>query len=238
MSLKISIDASAYTRDLKRLERKLFPDAVRATLNDMAKKAAIAQRGMIKKKFTVRNKFVLNSIVPKGEGRFGLIPKSNSSVHTMRAFSGTLQPYMLDQERGFSKSDLSIPTYAKGRMGGTFKGKVRGPAKMKKIKQGPVRRIKGLDLKASKGPARTKQAVAMLSRQGYRGFLKLDRSDGWHEGYYKMTATKVNLVRSTAVKRKRYSKREWHKPAIAMVTKPTVMTALWERQARALLRKL
>ena len=238
MALQISIDSSEYTKMLKRLDRKLFPDAVRGTLNDIAKKAAISQRGQIKKVFTVRNKYVVGSIRPHGNRPYGLIPTSNSNIHGMNAFSGTHLQYMADQEKGFTKTDPSIPTYKKGRMGGTFKGRVKGPVKMRKIKRSEVKRVKDLGLRGRQGSTRTKQAVAMLARQGFRGYLKLGKQDGWNEGYYRMTKTKIDLVRSTKHSKLRFRKREWHRPAIDRVAKKSVVDVLWARQARKLIAKL
>jgi hypothetical protein len=238
MTLKISIDASEYTRQLKRLDRKLFPTAVRNTLNQMALKGALSQRGEIKKVFTTRNRYVTGSIIPNVGKRYGFIPTSNNNIHGMNAFTGTRQQYMADQERGFSRANPSIPTYLGGRMGGVWQGKVRGVAKMKAIKRLGAKRVRDLGLNGSSGETRTKQAIAMLSRQGYRGFLKLGINDGWNEGYYKMTATKIKFVRSTEFKNKRYKARPWHRPAINRVTKKSVIDFIWGREARVLMGKL
>jgi len=238
MTLQITIDDSEYTKGLKRFKDTLYPMAVRSTLNSVAVRAGESQRLQLRKTFHIRNRWSEGSIVPVRGKSYGLIPPGKTDVNRMNSFSGTRQEYLADQEKGFSRSGPSIPSYKRARMGGSLSGKLRPLAKMKKIRSQGVKRVRDYKLKGKSAKTRTKQLIAMLSREKYRGFIRLYAGDGWGEGYYRLSGRRVDFVRSRRFERKRYRARPWHVPAVSRVAQRHVFDSIWARHAKATLSKL
>lgn len=238
MTLRITIDSSEYTKGLKRFKATLFPQAARETLNSVAKFAAFTQKNQLRRDFHLRNRWSEGSIVPSRGRNYGLIPPHKTDLSKMHSFSGTRQPYLADQESGYSRKDPSIPHYGKARKGGAFSGRVRPFAKMRKMKSRGVKRVRDYDLKGKSAKTRTRQLIAMLSRENYRGFIRLYDSDGWTPGYYRLTKRRVDFIRSRRFERKSYRARPWHAPAIARATRKPVYDALWAKHAKRALSKL
>lgn len=122
---------------------KVFDDAVRYILNEMAIASAEYQRHRINDgRFTIRNKYTERSIYPKaktgmsnfsGGSGLGLISPGRTNWRTMYSEAGTIQPYMAEQETGYNRMDPMVPT-PMARIGRNSRKRIQKKGKLKALR--------------------------------------------------------------------------------------------------------
>jgi len=178
MAKNISLDP----RTVKKLERALktlntrgVVFAQRNTLNDLAFKARDKGREEISDNFTERNKFTRNSLrVRKAQGR------------DLVSVMGSTQQYLADQEEGFTRSPIGIPTSAAAGQSGNKRTKV-----VKKINRRNSVRFKRRNIKAANNKQLVAAQIALAKRDGERfAFLSINKA----EGIYKINKSNIRMI--------------------------------------------
>lgn len=153
-------------RDLELFAKKAIPYAARETLNSLAFEQQRNWQGELKKSFILRNQFTVRSI--RVERARGL------NIRTMEARTGTIAPYLADQEEG--------ATHVKrGKHGEPLPAAAPGARKSRKRLMPRNKRIGSIKILPRVRGSRSRQigaAVAMAKRRGGKqfAFLQLNRS--------------------------------------------------------------
>lgn len=239
--INIKFDSSKAVKTLKKLSGKAFPDAVRESLNDMAKSAGTYARSTtLKKEFHLRNKWTRGSIVPQPGKSFGLIPKSKKNINSMYSKMGSRQPYLLKQIKGFRKKAPSIPISSTSRKGKTFSGSVKPSLRMKKISKS-IRTYRDVKSKAKTKKGKTFAMLSLSARKGYQGYYFLDIPGIFPRGIYKFRTKKITkssgfpkLIRLRSQEKKyiQTKKHDWFTPIINKYQKQKTYDYFWNKQTK------
>lgn len=202
-----------FEKDLRKLNRKGFPYAVKATLDSVAFDARKQWQGEIQERFTLRNRYTVSSIrVEKAKGR---------NVSSMHSTVGSVADYMEHQEergetRRGGKYGPPVPTLD-ARSGKSEKRPVARPNKLSRIQLG----ARGLSKFSTK---RQKIAVAasMAARSGSK-YVMLPIAGS--EGIYKLSGSarrpRMRMIWSMSNASVRIPPQPTMKPAVQQSMKRT-----------------
>ena len=155
--------------DLGKFAKKALPAAARGTLNTLAFDARREWVQQVGRKFTLRNKFTLNSLrIEKAQG---------FKVDSMQSRAGSVADYMAEQEKGFTerargKHGVAVPTSSAA---GMAKRAVRTKQVQRKNYLTAIQvasRVRGIRQR------RNAVAIRMASRTGGVAFLDTGKSKG------------------------------------------------------------
>ena len=205
--------------------------AIRTTLNDQSFLTMnVAKKSEIPKRFTVRSRFVQNSVrVQKAVGR---------NVAAMRALTGSTFPGMRDQELGARRSDQEISTTA-SRVGSTFSKKVRTANRFNRLSD-----IERADrFKGSSPEHRITVMLRTLAAQNFKGAMFIRRSKKFKTGIYKFkgrarrartggTFKPVIMIKDLSKSSIRIPKRPWLEPSTKRGANKNMTVKFWRRNAR------
>jgi len=170
-------------RDLQTMRRRALPHAMRNALNDEAFAARKVWQSDMGKAFTLRNRWTAGSVrVEKARG---------INIGSMQAVTGSLAPYVAEQEFGATVQKEAIPTGAasgEGRIPGSQrKRQVRRPNLKRNIKLGP---------RVTKGSRHVRLAgtIAAAKRGGHK-FVFLELGRGGKRGIFRLSGRNGNRLR-------------------------------------------
>lgn len=172
-----------YESDLKTFAARAFPFVSKQTINKTAFTAQKFIKADIKKKFTLRNKFTVNSIQVR--------TAKGLNVNTQEAVVGSIAPYMDEQEFGGTKKKT-------GKHGVTIattvaSGEGRG-AQPRRKKVPPSRVMGRLKLNNRNVKSRTRRQENAIKIQmavaAKKKFVYMDLNK--HSGIYRVTGSKAN----------------------------------------------
>lgn len=154
--------------NLKRIRSTALPYATRQTLNDMAFFARKEAQSSIQSSMTLRNKFTVSSVrVDRARG---------SNISTQNAVTGSIAPYMDEQEFGGVKNrkrgrTVAIPTPASAGQSGRRTRLPRAAYKLGAIalRSGGIRRAAN---------RKRRNAIAIATSLGGFAYLDLGRRKG------------------------------------------------------------
>src|SRR5690606_35183528 len=153
-------------RDLELFAKKAIPYAARETLNSLAFERQRNWQSELKKSFILRNQFTVRSI--RVERARGL------NIRTMEARTGTIAPYLADQEEG--------ATHVKrGKHGEPLPAAAPGARKSRKRLMPRTKRIGRIRILTRAGGSPSRKigaAVAMAKKRGGKQFacLRISRA--------------------------------------------------------------
>jgi hypothetical protein len=239
--LEVSFKKDKAIKTLKKLSEDAFPTAVRNSLNDMAKSAGTYARSKtLKEKFHLRNKWTRGSIVPTPGKSFGLIPKSKKNIDTMFSETGSRQPYLLEQEKGFRKKAPSIPLSKTSRKSGAFSGSVKPSLRLKKITKS-IRTYRDVKSKAKTKKGKTFAMLSLSARRGYQGNYFLNVPGVFPRGIYKFRTKKMTRksgfprltrLRSQENRTISYKKKNWFSPIVNKYQQQKTYDFFWNKQVK------
>lgn len=226
---EVKFDGESARRRMRLLEKGLV-DSVRGTLNVKAMSAGNMQRKVVPGVFTVRNKWVTNSLWPKMGKRKGLVPQRMRSISRMYSTAGSISPLLEKQEKGFSKNDPSIPT-DKARVGQSHKRIVRKKLRVDNISATPTL-IPDKSMKRVKDSReRASALIAMAQELNWKGLLLIENDEVLPAGYWSLRGTKLNLLRRNQEGRKRRQPITWHEDSIRLSQLSTNDQAIFNKEA-------
>lgn len=194
------------------------------SLNHTALTGAVYQKRALRKKFTLRTKFTAGSIFPKHGRKIGLVPPWKKWNPRIYSRTGTISPYLPDQEKGFRRRENITPTN-QARIGKSFNRPIRKGGKLPILRKSrpvisPSRMRKGSARGKTK---RTKLAMMlnMLRREKFKGTIHVKRKNyGLPRGWYKLKGKKgLDMIRST--NRGKRVKTSWHREPLRRMHRAT-----------------
>lgn len=213
-----------YRRDLNAFAKTAVPFATRAAINTTAFQGAREAKKIVGQRMILRNRWTQRSI--------GVQKARQKETKKQRAFVGSTEAYMLDQEfgttkRGGGKHGVEIPTRSAS-------GEGRGSAPRRRLPRAK-NKARSIRLRRSRRGASRKQrnfiAVREAATSGRKFvFLDLQRA----EGIYKIMGGKRNpkpeLIVDLSHKTVRIPPTPWLKPAMDRV-RPR-MAGIWKKELR------
>ena len=124
MKFKAQLNSKNYIAFLKTLGNDLLPKTIAKTLNSAAAATTKQFKKNVKKNFTIRSNFTLNSI------RNDRIAKGNN-IDAMQSRVVSVSPYLDKQEFGSTEERVNIPTLAT--RSGNFANTVKNILRMNRI---------------------------------------------------------------------------------------------------------
>lgn len=189
-------------------------DGVRDTLNDMAFIAARAQVSHLDRVFTLRNKWIVNSIWPKLGKRTGLVPAGATNIKRMYSTSGTVSPYLEKQERGWTKKDPMVPT-REARVARSHKRIIRKKFRKRQIDHNKMLRYSDQMQNVQDKDTRIRMLLAVANAINWKGQIHIENDSVLPEGYYYRRGRSLKLVRRVQHGRRTRRRIEWHEAALA-----------------------
>jgi hypothetical protein len=193
-------------------------DAVRDTLNATAMAGGDEDRDELQRVFTLRNKWVYNSIWPKHGKRFGLIPPYKRDIMRMFTTAGTVNRDLEKQEDGWTKRDPDIPT-KEARVARNPKRIVAKRFRVKSLKPSlALQPEKFMKNKIADRTDRVDAFLAFMNAVNWKGLMYLEHDDVLPAGYYNRKGGSLRLVRRHQKGVKHRKAYRWHATAMARLT--------------------
>lgn len=243
--LKFSMNTSKATTDLQLLGDEALPNAVRLTLNAIAKSAAAYARSKtLPKYFELRNNWTRGSIIPN-KNNIGLVPESQKNIEKMFSVFGSKQEYLAKQEFGFTEKRVSIPLTTQARQGGAFSGIVKPSARIARITK-QIRSYRDVRSKAKTIKGKTFAMLAISEREHYRGAFALNVEGVFPKGIYiwskgranrKFSFRRVTRIRENE-KNKKYTKKPWFSDTLKIYWKQSTYDYYWNKIANQEINKI
>lgn len=230
MQSKVKTNADMVIPQINRAQN-IFSDTIKYILNSMAIAAADLKRERIPNIFTLRSEYTQGSIFPKQKMQsfgsaflggqptgLGLIPPGKNDWRTMYSQAGTIQPYMLEQEEGYSRNDPMPPTKA-ARVGRSYTKKIAKKGKLKTLRAQKTLRAKDFD-KQDNAKARItamiETAKAAKEKGSGKGLFFVGKNQYLPSGYWRVKKAgkrkgsgTIELVRLWQSGRRRRKGRKW-----------------------------
>ena len=111
----------SYTRQMRKLGSEAIQEAVAETINNVASYAHVEQQKTVRRDFTVRTPYTINSFK-----YYKASPKAN--INKINAVTGTVSPYLPIQETGGTvrpKSGSHVPIPTLKARGGRIQNSIR-----------------------------------------------------------------------------------------------------------------
>lgn len=207
----IQIDVGALSKF--GLVREGLTDAVRETLNDMAFLAARAQRRQLGMDFTLRNRWIENSIWPQFGKRKGLVPMRAPNIMRMYSTSGTNSPLLEKQESGWSKTDPMVPS-REARVSRSEKRVIRKQFRKREIDSNRTLRYSKQMQEVHDPKQRISMLLAVANAINWKGLIHIENDSVMPEGFYKFRGRSLKLLRRIQHGRKARRAITWHEDAI------------------------
>lgn len=205
----------AKTNKLKKLKKILSPamyaKIVRATLNDQAFEARrVAQQQILPRTFTLRNKFIVNSV------RIKKSPKRK--LARLVALMGSINPALRKQEKGATINEPRIPaTFS--RISKSPEKKVRAAMRVNKLGDLP----KPSDMRGNSLHSKNVALLRRMSRTKDKRAFIIRGHRKIRKGIYKLHGggknPRLRIIHDLSKKRVRLKRRRWLLPSARPIRK-------------------
>lgn len=175
MAKSFSMTAHNLERALNILNARGIDFAQVKTLNDLAFKARSIGQEEISDNFTERNKWTRRSLRVR-----------KATTRSMTAIMGSAEEYLAEQEKGFTKIPVAIPTAAASGQSGSERTKP-----VRKVNRRPNVKIKRRSIKTKSRRQLIAAQIAMAKREGEKfAFLSIPKA----QGIYRINKRGVRMI--------------------------------------------
>jgi hypothetical protein len=213
-------------------------EAELTTLNDTGLYAADLDRATIVKTFTNRNKWTENSVFPRKGRKLGFVPVKKKTSKNAYVRVGSIQPYMRDQEMGWTANNPQVPTN-QARVGGNYRKRIKKAASL------PHLRAKGAVTAKNFRQPRTRKKkidamIGMVNAGKFQGVIQIRPQDPTTlpPGYYKVMRRKtLTLWRLSQWGARRRKATKWHSKTMRNPRIKVMNDLYYKRNAARILRR-